>query len=186
MKVIGIVYGSAEQAKPVVVSTDTVYVHTNIEKYINPENPDAEQYKYQETQYELNEYLQVAELDRLEHQSMMENAICEADKLNATRMSDIENAMCEQDTAATTYIYATGLTNDVTAYISDIQGTNDSSFIIKGNNGSSFTYYADFGQLLAKKYGYFGGSWDDNDYTGAFYFILIIQLQMRLRKLGVD
>ena len=97
MKVIGIVYGSAEQAKPVVVSTDTVYVHTNIEKYIDPENPVAEQYKYQEIQYELNEYLQVAELDRLEHQTAMENAICENDAIYSQEMANLENAICEED-----------------------------------------------------------------------------------------
>ena len=34
----------------------------------------------------------------------MENAICEADTANATRLANVENAMCEQDIKATTYV----------------------------------------------------------------------------------
>lgn len=56
MKDMGIVQGSAEQAKPLIINKDTVYVHTDITLL-----PDTEEvkgmYEYHEVQYELYEYL---------------------------------------------------------------------------------------------------------------------------------
>ena len=56
MKDMGIVQGSAEQAKPLIINKDTVYVHTDITLL-----PDTEEvkgmYEYHEVQYDLHEYL---------------------------------------------------------------------------------------------------------------------------------
>ena len=51
MKNMGIVRGSEEQAKELIVGFDTVYVHKNIKKL---ENGD---YEYKEIQYDKNEYI---------------------------------------------------------------------------------------------------------------------------------
>ena len=60
MKNYGIVHGGAEQAVPLVVGKDTVYVHTNITK-IEPDPNDefapADLYSYEEIQYDKDEYI---------------------------------------------------------------------------------------------------------------------------------
>ena len=52
---MGIVYGSEAQAKALVVGKDTVYVHTNIELI----NEDSNLYKYNEIQYDKDEYIEL-------------------------------------------------------------------------------------------------------------------------------
>lgn len=62
MKDMGIVYGSAKQAVPLIIGTDTVYVHTDIREH-TVTDPDTGEvrtdYAYHEIQYELREYLQL-------------------------------------------------------------------------------------------------------------------------------
>ena len=60
MKNYGIVHGGAEQAVPLVVGKDTVYVHTNITKlepHPNDEFAPADLYSYEEIQYDKDEYI---------------------------------------------------------------------------------------------------------------------------------
>lgn len=57
MKEIGTVYGSYEQAKPIVVNIDTVYIHSDIEKI--EEGNLKGLYKYNELQYNKDEYIQL-------------------------------------------------------------------------------------------------------------------------------
>ena len=66
------------------------------------------------------------------------------------------------------YSHASGAGSKISGWISDIQGTNDSGFVIKGSSGSSSTYYADYGSLYGGCCGYFGGYWYYGDYVGAF------------------
>ncbi len=71
MKEIGVVQGSVMQAQELIVGTDTVYVHTNIQ----PVTKDAEGnlvdglYQYEEVQYGKDEYIRLmaeknAEMER--------------------------------------------------------------------------------------------------------------------------
>lgn len=53
MKNMGVVKGSEEQAKELIVGFDTVYVHKNIKKL---ENGD---YQYEEVQYDKDEYIEL-------------------------------------------------------------------------------------------------------------------------------
>lgn len=59
MKNIGLVTGSSTQAVPLVVGTDTVYVHSNIVKLENDSqgNPVDDLYQYEEIQYDKDEYI---------------------------------------------------------------------------------------------------------------------------------
>ena len=61
MKVIGKVQGTLEQAQPIIVNVDTVYVHTNIKKLGKDHlgNPVDNLYEYDEVQYTLSEYVQM-------------------------------------------------------------------------------------------------------------------------------
>lgn len=60
MKDMGNVQGSAEQAKPLIVGKDTVYVHTNIVQMEDTEgNLIDNLYSYDEVQYTINEYLKL-------------------------------------------------------------------------------------------------------------------------------
>jgi hypothetical protein len=56
----GIVRGEAEQAKPVIIGKDTVYIHTNIKEYdkLDSEgNKIGVGFEYNEVQYDKDEYL---------------------------------------------------------------------------------------------------------------------------------
>jgi hypothetical protein len=59
MKNIGTVYGNEEQAKPVIVGEDVIYVHNNIEKIetISPMGTISEVYRYDESQYTKDEFM---------------------------------------------------------------------------------------------------------------------------------
>ena len=76
MKNYGIVHGGAEQAVPLVVGKDTVYVHTNITK-IEPDPDDefapADLYSYNEVQYNKDEYIQLIS----EKSNMMDEVLTE-------------------------------------------------------------------------------------------------------------
>lgn len=56
---VGIIQGGKDMAVPVYVGKTLVYVHTDIERIENPEDPDAELYQYHEYQYPVNEYMQM-------------------------------------------------------------------------------------------------------------------------------
>lgn len=55
MKNIGIVRGSLEQAKPLIIGKTTVYVHNNISEKTDEEGKIY--YEYEEIQYDKDEYL---------------------------------------------------------------------------------------------------------------------------------
>lgn len=59
MKDMGIVQGSAEQAKSCVIGKDTVYIHTDIEPVTEDAdgNPVEGLYQYHEVQYAKDEYI---------------------------------------------------------------------------------------------------------------------------------
>ena len=59
MKDVGIVQGSAEQAKATVIGKDTVYVHTDIEPVTEDAegNPVEGLFRYHEVQYGKGEYI---------------------------------------------------------------------------------------------------------------------------------
>lgn len=61
MKDMGIVYGSAEQAVPLVIGYDTVYVHTDIEPVTEDQNgnPLEGQFRYHEIQYPKDDYIRM-------------------------------------------------------------------------------------------------------------------------------
>ena len=61
MKDMGIIQGSAEQAVPLIVGKDTVYVHTDITPV--PQDIEGNQieglFRYHEIQYDKDEYIQI-------------------------------------------------------------------------------------------------------------------------------
>lgn len=57
MKNCGVVCGSEEQAKELIVGKDTVYVHTNIEE-IKGENGEK-LFRYHEIQYDKDDYIEL-------------------------------------------------------------------------------------------------------------------------------
>lgn len=73
MKDVGIVYGSKEQAVPLIIGTDTVYEHTDIEAITETDEHTGrtrEIYKYHEIQFTKDEFIlqqtaQNAELSEL-------------------------------------------------------------------------------------------------------------------------
>ena len=82
MKDMGIVHGSGEQAKAVIVGFDTVYVHTDIQKVETEHNGMTVEdlYSFHEVQYSKDEYLDLM---------MQENAALKES------ITDTQIALCE-------------------------------------------------------------------------------------------
>ena len=61
MKDMGIVFGSAEQAVPLVIGKDTVYVHSDIQQVRTDSQgkPTENLWKYHEIQYNKDEYIKL-------------------------------------------------------------------------------------------------------------------------------
>jgi hypothetical protein len=61
MKDMGIVYGSASQAVPLIIGKDTVYEHTDIEQVFEDQegNPVDNLYRFHEIQYDKDEYIKI-------------------------------------------------------------------------------------------------------------------------------
>lgn len=70
MKDMGIIQGSKEQAQPLIIGLDTVYVHTDIVKLEvdNAGNPTDNLYSYHEIQYSKDEYIKLLATQNLETQ----------------------------------------------------------------------------------------------------------------------
>ncbi len=80
MKDLGIVYGSAEQAEPLIIGVDTVYVHTDITPLINENDADSHIFKYHEIQYGKDEYIKLISEKNTELENQLTNtqvALCE-------------------------------------------------------------------------------------------------------------
>ena len=61
-----------------------------------------------------------------------------------------------------------GATADIGNYMSKPQGTTKRGFIAKEVSGSETTYFCDSATLYASRVAYFGGSWSNASYAGAF------------------
>ena len=59
MKVIGMVQGNTEQAKPLVVGKDTVYVHTDISPVEEDGKVADNLFSYTEVQYDKDEFIEM-------------------------------------------------------------------------------------------------------------------------------
>lgn len=59
MKDVGIVQGSEAQAKDIIISADTVYVHSDIKKIQKKDNKDPDVWEYHEVQYGKDEYIEL-------------------------------------------------------------------------------------------------------------------------------
>lgn len=61
MKDMGIVFGSAEQAVPLVIGKDTVYVHSDIQQILEDKDgkPVTNLFQYHEIQYDKDEYIKL-------------------------------------------------------------------------------------------------------------------------------
>ena len=59
MKHIGKVVGNTEQARPLVIGKDTVYVHTNIEPVAKDGKVVEDLFSYDEVQYGKDEYIEL-------------------------------------------------------------------------------------------------------------------------------
>ena len=66
------------------------------------------------------------------------------------------------------YSISSGISSNISGYITKIQGTNNGGFISKVCSGSSTTYWADGTYLYSGCCVYFGGSWSGGASAGAF------------------
>ena len=66
------------------------------------------------------------------------------------------------------YSQPSGLSSNIGNWMTKIQGTNNTGFVIKSGDGSSTTYYTDYAYLASGYFGRFGGHWSTGADAGAF------------------
>jgi hypothetical protein len=82
MKDMGIVFGSAEQAIPLIIGKDTVYVHSDIQQILEDKDgkPVTNLFQYHEIQYDKDEYIKI---------------IAEKNQSLEQQLTDTQLALCE-------------------------------------------------------------------------------------------
>lgn len=65
-------------------------------------------------------------------------------------------------------VIASGVSSNISNYLSKIQGSTDGGFIAKEVSGSDSTYFCDYTALCASCVACFGGIWNDGANAGAF------------------
>lgn len=82
MKDMGIVFGSAEQAIPLIIGKDTVYVHSDIQQILEDKDgkPVTNLFQYHEIQYDKDEYIKI---------------IAEKNQSLKQQLTDTQLALCE-------------------------------------------------------------------------------------------
>ena len=66
------------------------------------------------------------------------------------------------------YSQPSGTSSNIGSYMSKIQGTNNTGFVIKSGGGSETTYYTDIAGLYSDFFGAFGGTWSYGTAAGTF------------------
>ena len=65
-------------------------------------------------------------------------------------------------------VIASGVSSDISNYLSKVQGSTDGGFVAKEVSGSDSTYFCDTAYLYASRVACFGGYWNSGAYAGAF------------------
>ena len=65
-----------------------------------------------------------------------------------------------------------GVSSDIGNYMSKPQGSTKAGFVVKGDSGSTTTYFCDYAFLSASSVAWFGGHWNDAANAGAFLLYL--------------
>lgn len=73
MKDVGIVQGSEAQAKDIIISADTVYVHSDIKKVQKKNEKDPDVWEYHEIQYDKNEFIMMQSKKNTDLESQLTN-----------------------------------------------------------------------------------------------------------------
>lgn len=75
------------------------------------------------------------------------------------------------DTSASAWEYnvASGISSNISGWVSKVQGSNNSGFVVKEISGSATTFFCDESYFTASQFPFVGGSWDDDDNAGVFY-----------------
>lgn len=85
-----------------------------------------------------------------------------------TLFTTTDNFGTNTSVTAWEYNVSSGVTRDVSGYITKVQGTNDGGFIISASGGSSSMYFSDRGGLDSGDFPIVGGCWNDSDRAGVF------------------
>ena len=65
-------------------------------------------------------------------------------------------------------VIASGVSSDISNYLSKVQGSTDGGFVAKEVSGSDSTYFCDFAYLSTSRVACFGGDWSSGASAGAF------------------
>lgn len=90
---------------------------------------------------------------------------------NASRnlLTTTDNFSTNINESAWEYSIDSGVTSNISGYMTESQGSNNGGFIAKSvSSGSSTTYYSDISQLYTRSFPIVGGYWSSNDSSGIF------------------
>lgn len=85
-----------------------------------------------------------------------------------TLFTTTDNFGTNTSVTAWEYNVSSGVTSNVSEYITKTQGTNGGGFVIQVGRGSGSTYYSDYGYLGAGYFPVVGGYWSDGSHAGIF------------------
>lgn len=84
-------------------------------------------------------------------------------------LTTTDNFSTNISASAWEYSIGSGVTSNISGYMTESQGSNNGGFIAKSvSSGSSTTYYSDISQLYARSFPVVGGYWGSNAYSGIF------------------
>ena len=84
-------------------------------------------------------------------------------------LTTTDNFGVSTSSSAWEYSVSSGVTSNISGYMSVVQGTDHGGFVAKAVNGSSTTYFCDYALLSAPFFPTVGGSWSHGDLAGVFY-----------------
>ena len=82
------------------------------------------------------------------------------------------------------YSQSSGIITVPDTYMTKIQGTNNTGFMVKSGNGSSTTYYSDITHFDSSRFGYFGGYRSSGAAAGAFHLSVFLLASGSTSNLG--
>lgn len=88
---------------------------------------------------------------------------------NYNLLTTTDNFGVDISASAWEYNVSSGVTISTYGYMTKVQGTNGGGFVIQQANGSSDTYFSDYGGLPAGRFPRVGGIWTSGSRAGVFY-----------------
>lgn len=83
-------------------------------------------------------------------------------------LTTTDNFGTSTSASAWEYNVSSGISSDISSWVSKVQGGNNGGFVVKEVSGSATTFFCDRSRIYASGFPLVGGRWYDSDYAGVF------------------